>query len=253
MQLPSMDIVRELVRLGFEEPVSKRAAAETAGGGLTAASKWAQQVRGGVISSLCAAPPPLAAGRWRLDSCLAPLDPNRSGYLLLAHTTEPLELALVEEGIGRVVGMCVRGGNKTLDKTTKADEKKPTTTAAGKTGADGIVCTARMRVNSQWFDWASSFSDVFCRRYAAELAQPTFCDNKDHVPSVQIERHTVNGVNLPVMLETGDEVLLKIRLQKLPSSRDWPTGEKRTARTRGDDDDSDVEDDFLLQTPRCRH
>ena len=247
LPLPSMDIVRELVRLGFEEPVSKRAAAETAGGGLTAASKWAQQVRGGMISSLRAAPPPLAAGRWRLDSCLAPLDPNRSGYLLLAHTTEPIELALVEEGIGRVVGMCVRGGSNMLDKTTKTDEKQPTKTAAAETAdVGGIVCTARMRVNSQWFDWASSFSDIFCRRYAAELAQPTFF-GKDQVPSVQIERHTVKGVDLPVMLEIGDEVLLKIRLQKLPSSRDWPTGEKRTARTRGDDDDSDVEDGIVLQ------
>eukprot|EP01043_Picozoa_sp_COSAG02_P005916 COSAG02_NODE_164_length_32230_cov_37.505587_8_plen_1816_part_00 len=247
LPLPSMEIVRELVRLGFDEPVSKRAASETVGGGLTAASKWAQQARGGMVSTLRAPPRPLAAGRWRLDSCLAPLDPNRSGYLLLAHNTEPIELALVEEGIGRVVGICVRGGSNVHEKNSKADDKKDTKSAVAKTAdVGGIVCTARMGVNSQWFDWASSFGEIFCRRYAAELGQPTFIGKKQ-VPSVQIERQTVKGVDLPVVLEIGDEVLLKIRLQKLPLARDWPTGEKRTARTHDDDSVGELEDDMILQ------
>jgi hypothetical protein len=239
LPLPSMEIVRELVRLGFEEPVSKRAASETVGGGLTAASKWAQQARGGMISSLRAPPHPLAAGRWRLDSCLGPLDPNRSGYLLLAHNTEPIELALVEEGIGRVVGICMRGGSNSLQNESKTGDKKETKTAMTKTeDLGGIVCTARMGVNSQWFDWASSFSDIFCRRYAAELGQPTFIGKgRDQVPSVQIERQKLKGVDLPVMLEIGDEVLLKIRLQKLPLARDWPTGEKRTSLTHDEGED----------------
>ena len=233
LPLPSMDIVRQLVGLGFKEPLSKRAAAMTAGGGIAAASKWAQAARGGTAAHLQAAPPPLAAGRWRLDSCLAPRNPNRSGHLVLVHTTELVELGLVEEGIGRVVGLCVRQGNNVGGKQPGISGAQgaggpaaaPKAVATDKEG--GIVCTARMGIDSVWYDWVCSFGDVFCRRYAAELGFPAFTGPDLLQPSVQIEYHPTSEDGTggsAVVLEVGDEVLVKIRLHKLPGIREWPGG-----------------------------
>ena len=100
---------RQLVELGFKEPLGserpRRLLAEGSRGwsvGTGCARRHGGTPAGGASA---------AGGRQvAAASCLAPRS-QPIGHLVLVHTTELVELGLVEEGIGRGVGLCVRQGN----------------------------------------------------------------------------------------------------------------------------------------------
>ena len=141
LPLASVHTVRQLVRMGFHQELSKRAAVATNGGGLPAAAKWAQVMRTASTTFIHGVKP-AAAGRWRMDVCLDHLDANASGYLLLAHASEPIELALVEEGCGYRVGVCVRGGSAidaTMDPAIKGLTAAISVTASSSAPGCGTI------------------------------------------------------------------------------------------------------------------